>query len=254
MPGLPHPTLVALAVVLCGLTIISSVIAGTAGYRVPGTAVLTAMGQSADPPDAGRPPSRDVPGYDDRRPAGPPSDLSRFAIARKVELKRSLAQAIRNDAYALQQQLRYPEAVYLYRESLVYWPDPGLETYIRALEGRTGLATPGLPYGSTTYPVNSGRTGSVVATFRNRSPADVSVTAGASASSPETLVRAGDIVTFSVPLSQGQVPFSVLWNGKLIASATWYEDPRAPGVPCLLFDDTLPVRLVIMTGFRREGP
>jgi hypothetical protein len=252
VPGLPPPTLVALTVVFCGLTLFSSVIAGTAGYRVPGAAVLTAMGQSADPPDAGRPPSRDVPGYDDRRPAGPPSDLSRSAIARKVELKKSLAQAIRNDAYALQQQRRYREAVVFYRESLAYWPDPGLETYIRALEGRAGLATPGLP--STTYPANSGRTGSVVTTFRNRSPADVSVTTGASASTPETLVRAGDIVTFSVPLSQGQVPFSVLWNGKLIASATWYEDPRAPGVPCLLFDDTLPGRLVIMTGFRREGP
>jgi hypothetical protein len=144
--------------------------------------------------------------------------------------------------------------VALYRESLVYWPDPGLETYIRTLEGRAGLATPGLPYGSTAYPANSGRIGSVVATFRNRSPADVTVTARASASSPGTLVRAGDIVTLSVPLSQGQVPFLVHWNGKLIASGTWYEDPRASGVPCLLFDDTLPGRLVIMTGFRREGP
>ncbi len=205
-----------------GINLLPVVHAEELGWPV--SPAMLAMGQSPDTRDMGAPPGQGLPEYEGRD-APSSSDLSRFAIARKVELKKSLAQAIRNDAYALQQQRRYREAVALYRESLVYWPDPGLETYIRAFEGRAGLATPGLSYGSTAYPANSGRAGSVVATFRNRSPADVLVTAGASASSPGTLVRAGDIVTLSVPLSQGQVPFLVHWNGKLIASGTWYEDP-----------------------------
>lgn len=124
----------------------------------PVSAAMLAMGQSPDTRDKGAPPGQGLPEYEGRD-APSSSDLSRFAIARKVELKKSLAQAIRNDAYISQQRAQYREAVALYRESLVYWPDPGLETYIRALEGRAGLATPGLPYGSAAYPANTGRIG-----------------------------------------------------------------------------------------------
>jgi hypothetical protein len=214
---------------------------------------MLAMGQSSGPRDTGAPPGQGLPEYEGGD-APSQSDLSRTAIARKVELKKSLAQAIRNDAYISQQRAQYREAVALYRESLVYWPDPGLETYVRTIETRAGIPTPGRPYAATGNPSAAGRTGTLLATFRNRSSGDITVRAGTDPANPGLLIRAGDIVIHSVPLVQGQVLFSVLGDGKLIASGTWYEDPGAPGVPCLLFDDTLPGRLVIMTGFRREGP
>jgi hypothetical protein len=161
---------------------------------------------------------------------------------------------MRNEAYTLQEQRRAREAVFLYRESLIYWPDEGLETYVRALEARSGLITPGKGQPSLGSFTATGRERAVLATFRNRSTVDVTVRAGANKDGTVQSVLAGDIMILSVPVTQGQVPFSVLVNGKVIASAVWYEEPGfAGGVPCLLFDTALSERVVIMTGLRKEG-
>jgi hypothetical protein len=183
-----------------------------------------------------------------------PSELSRQTVSRKVELKKALAESMRNDAYALQGQRRFKEAVLLYRESLSYWPDDGLETYIRSLEARSGFTTPGRAYRAQGNLAGAGRERTLLATFRNRSSVDVTVRTADNKESAGLLVLAGDITTISVPVSQGQVPVSVLQNGKVIASTVWYEDPGfAGGVPCLLFDTALSERLVTMTGLRKEG-
>ncbi|MBP1732071.1 MAG: hypothetical protein H6Q55_2500 [Deltaproteobacteria bacterium] len=213
------------------------------------------MGRAPDTQSTGASTRQDSPGAGaPEGKASQPSELSRQAVSRKVELKKALALSMRNEAYTQQEQRRGREAVLLYRESLIYWPDDGLETYVRALEARSGFATPGKVRYSQGTPTAAGRDHTTLATFRNRSAVDVTVRAGANQGGLGQTVLAGDIMTLSVPVTQGQVPFSVLMNGKVIASAVWYEEPSfAGGVPCLLFDTALSERLVIMTGLRKEG-
>lgn len=220
-----------------------------------GAPTLIAMGKTPETQDSRAPARQDAPGGSpsDKKPSKP-SELSRQAVSRKTELKKAIAQSMRNDAYALQEQRRFREAALLYRESLAYWPDVGLDTYVRSLEERSGLISPGKGTSPQGTASGAGRDRMVLATFRNRSTIDVTVRPDSNTEGTGYSVLAGDIVTLPARIVQGQGSFSVLVNGKIIASAVWYEDPGfAGGVPCLLFDTTLPGGLVVMTGLRKEG-
>ncbi|HEX7539409.1 MAG TPA: hypothetical protein VF358_03815, partial [Syntrophales bacterium] len=71
--------------------------------------------------------------------AVPDSAIGRETEMQKIVLRRSVATSLRGEAYALQQKGQLREAVIRYRQSLVWWPDVGLESYVVPLESKAGF-------------------------------------------------------------------------------------------------------------------
>lgn len=196
-------------------------------------------------------------------PAGPAS-VSGFSIARdtenqKITLRRTIAISLRDEAYALQQKGQARDAVIRYRQSLVYWPDTGLESYITPLEKRAGFTVS--QYSLQTLQTEGGMQGGgaagskggiVYATIRNRSTLDIIIQARGEPAGWATPVRGGEILIRPVQLApNGEVTFIALRNGQVIASRSWYGNPDAASVvPSILFDDNLKEKLLVMTGLR----
>lgn len=186
------------------------------------------------------------------------SSADRPAIAeetkrQKIALRRAIATEMRDEVHALRQKRQIREAVILYRQSLVYWPDTGLESYIALLEQRAGFwagqyrleeqqAAAG---GATTGPDR------VFATVRNCSARDIILAVRGEAPEAATSVRTGEIRIRPVSLGPvGEVTFEVSRDGQILESRTWRGIPGYTNVvPALLYDD-LKGRLFVMTGLR----
>ncbi len=154
---------------------------------------------------------------------------------------------MRDEAYAIQQQGRLQDAITKYRESLVYFPDAGLNDYIGALEKKTGKASPVIG------PENPHPQSSIPATGRNRSRQSVHILPEGETANASNFFIPGDIKNISISLSpQGRITFHAVRDGKIIASSVWQTDPGdASKVPVLLFDDSDgPPKLTLMTGIR----
>jgi hypothetical protein len=171
--------------------------------------------------------------------------LAGAAKERKLELLRAVAKSLRDEAYSIQQQGRLSDAVVKYRESLVYFPDEGLNDYISALEKRTGKASP------SAGPENPHLQSSISVNVRNRSRQSVHVLPEDATANASNFFAPGDIKSISVSSGpQGLITFVAVRDGKVIASSVWHGYPGdASKVPVLLFDDAdSPPRLTVMTG------
>jgi len=172
----------------------------------------------------------------------------------KLALRRAVATGMRNEAYALQQKGQIRDAVIRYRQSLVYWPDTGLESYIAPLEQRAGFqvsqygpeARQAAAGGATTGPAR------VYATVRNRSARDITLAVRGEDPAAATTVRAGEIRILPVSLGAGgEATFEVSRDGQVLETRTWKGNPGSTSVvPALLYDDALQGRLFVMTGLR----
>jgi len=172
----------------------------------------------------------------------------------KLALRRAVATGMRNEAYALQQKEQIRDAVIRYRQSLVYWPDTGLESYIAPLEQRAGFqvsqygpeARQAAAGGATTGPAR------VYATVRNRSARDITLAVRGEDPAAATTVRAGEIRILPVSLGAGgEATFEVSRDGQVLETRTWKGNPGSTSVvPALLYDDALQGRLFVMTGLR----
>jgi hypothetical protein len=187
------------------------------------------------------------------------STIAQDTERQKIALRRTLATGLRDEAYALQQKNQLRDAVIRYRQSLVYWPDTGLEAYVTPLERRAGFTVsqyrpqamqPADP-GQGARPAASKR-GVVYATIRNRSTQDIHILVRGEAPEAATPVRAGEILIRPVQLApNGEVIFLALRNGQTIASRSWTGSPDAPYiVPAVLYDDQSSDRMLVMTGLR----
>jgi len=190
---------------------------------------------------------------------GSGSTIAQDTERQKITLRRTIATSLRDEAYALQQKGQLRDAVIRYRQSLVYWPDTGLETYIAPLEKRTGFtvsqyrpqALQAVEFKQGTEHATSKR-GVVYATIRNRSDQDIHIQARGEPPEAATQLRAGEILIRPVRLApNGEVIFLVSRNGKAIASRSWFGSPDSPYiVPAVLYDDNLNDKLLVMTGLR----
>lgn len=177
----------------------------------------------------------------------------------KIALRRAIASSLRDEAYALQQNGQLRDAVIRYRQSLVYWPDTGLESYIAPLEKRMGFTVSQYrPQSAQTAEIKQGaghaasKRGVVHATIRNRSAQDIHIQTRGEPSEAATLVRAGEVLIRPVQLAaNGEVTFVASRNGQAIASRIWYGNPDSTSiVPAALYDDNLSDKLLVMTGLR----
>ena len=175
--------------------------------------------------------------------------LGRSASERKIELLRAVAGSLRDEAYAIQQQGRLQDAVLKYRESLVYFPDTGLNDYIIAFEKRAGKPSP------TVGPESTQARPFLSASIRNRSRQSIHLLTEGATADASTLFAAEEIRSLSVSWdTQGRITFRATRDGKVIASSVWQRDPGdARKVPVVLFDDKDgPARLTVMTGIRQR--
>jgi hypothetical protein len=178
---------------------------------------------------------------------------------RKIVIRRTVATSLRDEGYTLQQKGQLREAVIRYRQSLVWWPDVGLESYVVPLESKAGFAAsqyrPETEQGATVQ-AGSGKAvkkaGMVMATIRNRSTLDVTILTRGESADAGTLVRAGEILLRPVQLEpNGEVTFLAVRNSQTLVSKTWYGNAASENiVPTLLYDDNLQGRLFVMTGLR----
>ena len=175
------------------------------------------------------------------------TNTARAASERKIELLRAIAGSLRDEAYAIQQQGRLQDAVLKYRESLVYFPDAGLNDYIVALEKRAGKPSPTItPQSTQARPFLS-------ASVRNRSMQSIHMLTEGATADASTLFAVDEIRSLSVSWdTQGRIFFRAVRDGKVIASSVWQRDPGdARKVPVVLFDDKDgPARLTVMTGIK----
>jgi hypothetical protein len=178
---------------------------------------------------------------------------------RKILLRRTIATSLRDEAYALQQKGQLRDAVIRYRQSLVWWPDVGLESYVVPLERQAGFtASQYRPETEQAATVQAGsgkvekKAGRVIATIRNRSTLDVTIQTRGESADAGTLVRAGEILIRPVQLGpDGEVTFLALRNSRTLASKSWYGNAASESVvPTLLYDDNLQDRLFVMTGLK----
>lgn len=194
----------------------------------------------------------EAPGLSD--PSGPPASLSAVGAEterKKLALRRAVATGLRDEAYALQRKGQLRDAVIRYRQSLVYWPDTGLESYIAPLEQKAGFA-------ASQYKREAGQGAAgpaetrVYATVRNRSARDITLAVSGEAPEAATTVRAGEIRIRPVrPGPGGEVTFEVSQDGRVLETRGWRGIPNSSAVvPALLYDDTLKGRLFVMTGLR----
>ena len=219
--------------------------------------VLVLLALAAPARASGPPPA-------DGRAAPTLSGMGAEAERQKIALRRSVATRLRDEAYALQQRGQLREAAIRYRQSLVYWPDNGLESFIVPLEKKAGFtAAQYRPQGTlqgtfqdtpqgTASPPPSAKPGVVFATVRNRSNLDIAIRTRGETPESATVVRAGEILIRPVqPAANGEVMFTAERNGQAIVSRSRVGDPRSTAlVPAVLYDDGLPERLVVMTGLR----
>jgi len=191
--------------------------------------------------------------------AVPDSTIGRETEMQKIVLRRSVATSLRGEAYALQQKGQLRDAVIRYRQSLVWWPDVGLESYLVPLESKAGFtANQYRPETGQTAAVQPAadkavkKAGRVFATIRNRSTLDVTILTRGESADAGTLVRAGEILIRPVQLGPtGEVTFLALRNGQTLASRSWHGNAASESVvPSLLYDDNLQDRLVVMTGLK----
>ena len=191
--------------------------------------------------------------------AVPDSAIGRETEMQKIVLRRSVATSLRGEAYALQQKGQLRDAVIRYRQSLVWWPDVGLESYVVPLERKAEFTSSqyrpetGQAAAVQAAPGNAvKKSGRVVATIRNRSTLDVTILTRGESADAGTLVRAGEILIRPVQLGpNGEVTFLALRNGQTLASRSWYGNTASESVvPALLYDDNLQDRLVVMTVLR----
>lgn len=181
----------------------------------------------------------------------PISQISQAAENRKAEILKAFAQAIRDDAYKLQLKGNPDEAIIKYRKSLVYWPDTELEKYIQQVEKKAGHSLTGNQPKNTFSQVSISDT--VTATIRNRSKSSIYIFAQNKTFSRDSLFRPGEIRSVPVQMSaNGAITFYAGADGKVIASETWYSNPRDSNrIPCVLFDDlSADKKLSVMTGLR----
>ena len=179
------------------------------------------------------------------------SALSQTAENRKAEILKAFAQAMRDDAYKLQLKGNLDEAIIKYRKSLVYWPDPELEKYIQQVEKKAVHSLSGNQPNNTLSQVSISDT--VTATIRNRSKNSIYIFDQNKTFTPDNLFRPGEIRSVPVQMSaNGAITFYAGSDGKVIASETWYGNPRDPNrIPCVLFDDlSAAKKLSVMTGLR----
>jgi hypothetical protein len=178
---------------------------------------------------------------------------------RKIVIRRAVATSLRDEGYALQQKGQLRDAVIRYRQSLVWWPDAGLESYVVPLERKAGFTAS--QYRSetqqgATLQAGSGKAvkkaGMVMATIRNRSTLDVTILTRGESADAGTLVRAGEILLRPVQLEpNGEVTFLAVRNSQTLVSKTWYGNAASENVvPTLLYDDNLQDRLFVMTGLK----
>jgi hypothetical protein len=191
--------------------------------------------------------------------AVPDSAIGRETEMQKILLRRSVAASLRGEAYALQQKGQLRDAVIRYRQSLVWWPDVGLESYLVPLESKAGFtANQYRPETGQTAAVQPAtdkavkKAGRVFATIRNRSTLDVTILTRGESADAGTLVRAGEILIRPVQLGPtGEVTFLAVRNGQTLASRSWYGKVASESVvPAVLYYDNLQDRLVVMTGLR----
>ena len=177
---------------------------------------------------------------------------------RKIALRRAVASSLRDEAYVFQQKGQLRDAVIRYRQSLVWWPDPGLETYVVALEKTAGfdakqyrpeLQQAAVPAGTA---ASVGKPATVFATIRNRSTQGVTISVGGESRDAGTLVGAGEIVIIPVQFAaNGDITFRAVRNGQTLATRSWSGNPTSVSVvPSVLYDDNLQGRLVVMTGLK----
>jgi hypothetical protein len=191
--------------------------------------------------------------------AVPASAIGLETEQKKVALRRAVASSLRDEAYACQQRGQLRDAVIRYRQSLVWWPDTGLEAYVAPLERKAGFdaiqyrpevqQAEAVPAGSG---ATAGKPGMVFATIRNRSTQDVVILTRNESPDAGTLVRAGEILVRPVQLTpNGEVTFLAVRNGQTLATRSWYGNPSSASVmPAVLYDDTIRDRLVVMTGLK----
>jgi hypothetical protein len=178
---------------------------------------------------------------------------------RKIVIRRAVATSLRDEGYALQQKGQLRDAVIRYRQSLVWWPDVGLESYVVPLESKAGFtASQYRPETEQAATFQAGsakavkKAGMVMATIRNRSTLDVMILTRGESADAGTLVRAGEILLRPVQLEpNGEVTFLVVRNSQTLVSKTWYGNAASENVvPTLLYDDNLQDRLFVMTGLK----
>jgi hypothetical protein len=182
-----------------------------------------------------------------REGAAGQTSTARAAGERKLELLRAVAGSLRDEAYTAQRQGRLQDAVLLYRESLVYFPDAGLNDYILELEKRAGRPSPALA------PGNAPARPSGSASVRNRSRQSIHMLTEGAPADASTLLAPDEIRSLNVTWdTQGRVSFRAVRDGKVIASSVWQRDPGdARKVPVVLFDDKDgPPKLTVMTGIK----
>lgn len=178
---------------------------------------------------------------------------------RKIVIRRAVATSLRDEGYALQQKGQLRDAVIRYRQSLVWWPDVGLESYVVPLESKAGFtASQYRPETEQAATFQAGsakavkKAGIVMATIRNRSTLDVTILARGESADAGTLVRAGEILLRPVQLEpNGEVTFLAVRNSQTLVSKTWQGNSASENVvPTLLYDDNLQDRLFVMTGLK----
>lgn len=186
-------------------------------------------------------------------PAAGPSAVAEETERQKLALKRAIAEGMRDEAYALQQRGQIRDAVIRYRQSLVHWPDKGLESYIAPLEQRAGFqVTQYRPEEANAAGGAASGPARVYATVRNRSARDITLAVRGEEPEKATTVRAGEIRIRPVRLGAGgEVTFEVSRDGQVLETRTWRGTPGSKSVvPALLYDDALEGRLFVMTGLR----
>jgi hypothetical protein len=207
--------------------------------------------------------AKGLPGIEEKALAGeaavPAPAIGAETEQKKIALHRAVASSLRDEAYAFQLKGQLRDAVIRYRQSLVWWPDAGLETYVEPLERKAGFdAIQYRPQGPQVAAAQAGsaagvnKPGRVFATIRNRSTQDVIITASGETQDAAGRVRAGEILLRPVQLApNGEITFMALRNGQTLATRKWRGNPASTSVvPSVLYDDNLQDRLVVMTGLR----
>jgi hypothetical protein len=191
--------------------------------------------------------------------AVPDSAIGRETEIQKIVLRRSVATSLRDEAYALQQKGQLRDAVIRYRQSLVWWPDAGLESHVVTLERKAGFsASQYRPETGQAAPAQAAsgkavkKAGIIIATIRNRSTLDVTILTRGESADAGTLVKAGEILIRPVQIGpNGEVTFMAVRNGHTLASRSWYGNASSESVvPTVLYDDNLQDRLFVMTGLK----
>ncbi len=234
-------------------------VAGTGRWT---TAAVPSADRKAAPKEAASTATPGLSAIDEKSSPGeaalPGPAIGRETEQKKIALRRAVASSLRDEAYAFQQKGQLRDAVIRYRQSLVWWPDPGLESYVVPLERKAGFDAKQYRPELLQAAVQTGTAASVskpptvFATIRNRSTQDVTISVSGENRDAGTQVRAGEILIIPVKLApNGEITFLAIRNGQTLATRSWYGSPSSAGVvPAVLYDDNLQDKLVVMTGLK----